>query len=146
MDDGAEPFGIELIQTIEPHQRWRYEMARCGHGNLMNDAGGILCAIGHQLLIGGLIDDRADIVRWIGRIAHHQFAHCANQHLDRMFGYLLLQQQKTQRRATLAGRLETGNHDIAHNLLRKGRRIDKHRIEPPRFGNQRNEWASIIGQ
>ena len=93
-----------------PRQREIEQLAR-----LMPHARLVLLERGLRLLV----DHRADIGRIVERIADHELARRAEQHVDHAPGHVLLQEQHAQRRAALPGAVEGRCQRIVHHLLRQ---------------------------
>ena len=86
-------------------------------------------------------DHRPDISGECGGIADDERVHRAFEHLENPLGRVVLQTQQAQRRAALAGAAEGGGDRIVDDLFGQRRRIDHHRIESARFGDQRQDRA-----
>ena len=65
------------------------------------------------------VDHRADIGRVVERIADHELARRAEQHVDHAPGHVLLEEEHAERRAALAGAVEGRGQRIVHHLLRQ---------------------------
>ena len=146
VDERAKPFILQLVEVIQPDNRWRNEQALGRNGHAVEDAVFHALAIGHQLVIGCLVNDGANVGRRIGRISNIQAIHRTAQHFERMIRNIFLQQQQAKGGAALSCGLETRDDDITHDLFRQSGGIDDHRIQTARFRNERHQRASIVEQ
>ncbi|MPM93954.1 hypothetical protein SDC9_141096 [bioreactor metagenome] len=130
-----------MIEAIDFDQGRRHEAAPGAaqrQGNLVNAVAGLTHGgnMPFQNAARRFVDDRADVRRQIGRIAHAQFAHGGAQHVDQTVGDVLLHTQYAQGRAALSGAVEARGDHILHHLFGLCRRIDDHRILAAGFGDQ----------
>ncbi len=102
--------------------------------------------MGENVVACFLINHRTDVCRRQPRVAQTEFFRCAFQHVQQMIGDVLLHIKQTQCRAALTGGAEGGHHDVIADLFRQSRRVDDHRVDPARFGNERNDRATFCGQ
>ena len=93
MHQRAKPFAVQVIEIVQTDNGWRHKQAVRWNVYLMDYSVLHLGTIGHQLVIGILINDRANVGRRISRIADVQGVHGAAQHLKCMFCDILLQKQ-----------------------------------------------------
>ena len=85
------------------------------------------------------VDHRTDMGRRIARIAEHQFARRARDHLEDTVGDILLHAEQPQRRAALAGGAEhRADHVVGHLLGQRGG-IDDHRVDAAGLGDERHD-------
>ena len=146
VEQRAEPFLLQVLDRIDLDQCRRHEQPMIGHRHRLQPAIVDGIAVGHQLVIGRLIDHRADVRRRIAGIADRQQVHRTLQHVDHALGDVLLDQQQPQRRTALPGRSEGGRDYIRHHLFGQRRRIDDHRVDSARFRDQRQDRALLIRQ
>ena len=92
------------------------------------------------------VDHRADIGRDLARIADHELARRARDHLDHAVGHVLLHAQQPQRRAALPGGAERRGDDIVGHLLGQRGRVDDHRVDAAGLGDQRHDRPVLGGE
>ena len=86
-------------------------------------------------------NDRADVAgEPIGR-TDMKLAHRRLEHLERAVGDVVLQAEHAQRRAALAGRIESGGERVGYDLLGKRGTVDDQRVLAAGLGDQRNRRA-----
>ena len=104
------------------------------------------CLVGFERGQGVLVDHRPDIGGVIERIADLELARGPDQHAQNLVGHILLQEQHAQRRAALAGAVESGSERIVDHLLRQRRGIDDHGVEAAGLGDQLDDRAVAGGE
>ena len=65
------------------------------------------------------VDHRPNIRRVVERVANHELARRAKQHVDHAPGHVFLKEQHAQRRAPLPGAVEGRGQRVVHHLLRE---------------------------
>ena len=117
VEQGAEPFRLQVGDVIQCDGGGRNEIAGRRDGYRVQPAGALSLAIGFQPAICRRVDDRTHIGGGIDRVAHHQRVHGAFEHGQSPVGDIRLHQQQPQRRTALSGGPKGAGDDILHNLF-----------------------------
>jgi hypothetical protein len=149
MQDRTEMLAVELCDAVQRDDMGGHEgAAQRGRFAGPDDA----AELAHRLdmaiepLLGGGVDDRADMGLDPAGIAELQFAAGAGDHLDHLVGDVLLHHEQAQGRAALAGGAEGRHHDVVGDLLGQRRRIDDHGVEAAGLGDQRDDRPVLGGE
>ncbi|TLD45900.1 MAG: hypothetical protein FAZ92_01836 [Accumulibacter sp.] len=92
------------------------------------------------------VDHRPDVGVQIGRVADAQFLHGASEQFAHPVGDVGLDEQHAQRRAALAGGVESRGDDVANDLFRQRRGIGDQRVLTAGLGDQRQQRAVLRGE